>query len=711
MDNVFLNSKWIALQDEALPDGSCLFRKEFKIHKDIVSAELNICGLGIGIYSFNGKEITDAVLAPFTAYDKTVIYESFDLSDRIKKGENCIGVHLGNGFYNNRCDGWGFSGAVWRDMPKLIAELIICYTDGTSEMIVTDTSWKCCDGPVIYNHMREGEIFDARLVQAGFDTAGFNDTKWKNALICRGAGGAFRRMEMPPERIIRTIKGSCLGGGIYDFGENMSGWVRICVKGKKGSSVTIEYSERLAYNEIDNENINAFNGSAKLRHSDRYILSGSGEECYNPRFVYHGFRYVKVTASAELLSIDACVVHTDLKTIGSFECGNEMINKIHRAALRSILTNYHSVPTDCPHREQNGWTADAHISAEPAMMNFDMESAYLKWLNDFRDMQRPDGQLPSIIPTPRSGYRAWGGPAWESAVIIIPYTIYKMSGKTEAIRRNFDIMNHYLQFLKKMSEGYIVGYGLGDWCHPKSSPMCDIRITDTAYFYLDAAIMAECAELMCRPSNEYRELAKNIKTAFHKMFLNSKEIQNQTGLAVAAGMGLLDREQEKAAAEKLAQLVAENKNSVDCGILGNKYIYRVLSRNGYAELAFRMITNPNPPSYAFWIEQGMTTLCENWDMSASQNHHMFSEADMWFYQFLAGIRLDGKKITIEPVFIETVGWVRAKHRDISVEWDDTSIKVSVPRDAEVVIGGKRFFVERGEHSWNRKHFESRNNLG
>lgn len=707
MDNVFLSSKWIALQDEALPDGSCLFRKEFEVHKDIASAVLNICGLGIGIYSLNGKELTDAVLAPFTAYDKTVIYDSFDLSARIKKGENCIGVHLGNGFYNNRCDGWGFSGAVWRDMPKLIAELIICYKDGTSELIVSDTTWKCCEGPVIYNHMREGEIYDARLERAGYDTAGYDDAEWKSAIICRGAGGAFRRMEMPPERIIRTIDGRCLGGGIYDFGENTSGWVRIRVKGKKGSSVTIEYSERLGDDGIDNENINAFNSTARLKHCDRYILSGNGEECYNPRFVYHGFRYAKITASAELVSVEACVVHTDLDTIGSFECGNETINKIHRAAQRSMLTNYHSVPTDCPHREQNGWTADAHISAEPAMMNFDMESAYLKWLNDFRDMQRPDGQLPSIIPTPRSGYRAWGGPAWESAVIIIPYTIYKMSGKTEAIYRYFDIMDRYLQFLNRMSEGYIAGYGLGDWCHPISSPMCDVRITDTAYFYLDAAIMAECAELIGKPSKAYRELAEKIKAAFCERFLNSRELQNQTGLAVAAGMGLLSYEREKAAAQRIAQLAAENKNRVDCGILGNKYIYRVLSRNGYAELAFKMITNPEPPSYAFWIENGMTTLCENWDMSASQNHHMFSEADMWFYQFLAGIRLDGESITIEPVFIEAVGWVKAKHRDISVEWDDTSVKVSVPRDAMVVINGKSFLVGRGERCWNRKQLENK----
>lgn len=705
MDKVFINSKWIALQDEALPDGSCLFRKEFEIHKDIVSAELNICGLGIGIYSLNGEEITDAVLAPFTAYDKTLIYDSFDVSDRIKKGENCIGVHLGNGFYNNRCDGWGFSGAVWRDMPKLIAELIICYSDGTAEQIVSDTSWKCSDGPVIYNHMREGEIFDGRLARNGFDTAGFDDKDWKNALICRGAGGVFRKMEMPHERVIRVIKGSCIGGGIYDFGENTSGWVRICVKGKKGSSVSIEYSERSADNDIDNENINAFNGSAKLRHCDRYILSGNGLEYYSPRFVYHGFRYAKITSSAELISIEACVVHTDLKTIGSFECGNEMINRIHRAAQRSILSNYHSVPTDCPHREQNGWTADAHISAEPAMMNFDMESAYLKWMNDFRDMQRPDGQLPSIVPTPRSGYRAWGGPAWESAVIIIPYTIYKMSGKTEAIRRNFDIMDRYLQFLKRMSNGYIVGYGLGDWCHPESSTMCDVRITDTAYFYLDAAIMAECAELTDRQPDEYKELAENIRSAFCKSFLGSEELQSQTGLSVAAGMGLLDGEQEKAAAAKLVQLVVENKNRVDCGILGNKYIYRVLSRNGYAELAFKMITNPEPPSYAYWIKNGMTTLCENWNLTASQNHHMFSEADAWFYQFLGGIRLDGERIKIEPVFIDAVGWVSAKHRDISVEWDNTSVKVFVPREAEVVLGGKRFLVGRGEHCWNRDQLD------
>lgn len=186
MDKVFLDSKWICAQDELLPDSSCLFRKEFEIKKDILSAALNICGIGIGIYSLNGKEITDSVLAPFTAYDKTVIYESFDISARIKKGMNCMSVHLGNGFYNNNCEGWGFSGAVWRDVPKLIAEIDVRYADGSSDRIVSDTSWKCCDGPVVYNHMRHGELFDARLIRKGYDDTGFDDSGWSNALICRG---------------------------------------------------------------------------------------------------------------------------------------------------------------------------------------------------------------------------------------------------------------------------------------------------------------------------------------------------------------------------------------------------------------------------------------------------------------------------------------------------------------------------------------------
>lgn len=704
MEDVFQNAKWIAAQTDELPDGSWLLRREFSLRDAPVSARLRFCGLGIGVWTVNGGPVTDAVLAPFTAYDKTVLYDEAELAPLLHRGKNCVGVRLGNGFYNNSCDGWGFSGAVWRDVPKLLMRLTVRYADGAEEELVSDSRWRCAPGPAVYNQMREGERYDARLAQPGFDLPGFDDSRWTAAAVCRGAGGRLVRNPMEPERIVRTLEGRELPGGIWDFGENTSGWACIEAEGEPGQTVTLTYAERLSPDGgLDNAVINAFNRrEGALRHQDVYVCRGGGVERYHPSFVYHGFRYVKAEGDARLLSIRAHVVHTDLAAAGSFACGNELVNRIHEACVRSTLTNYHSIPTDCPHREQNGWTADGWVSAGQALMNFDMEAAYLKWLGDFADMQRPDGQLPSVVPTPRAGYRSWGGPAWESAVILIPDELYRLTGSRTAIERHFPMMDRYLSFLSRMAEGDLLGYGLGDWCCPDRERMCSVRITDSAVYYADACAMARAARATGRDPEPYRALAERIRRAFRAAFLGTPALDCQTGLALALGLGLFEEAEKPDAARRLLALVRENGWHAGCGILGSRYLYGALSDAGYADEALRAILNPTAPSFAHWIQSGMTTLCEDWDMSTSLNHHMFSSVDLWFYETLAGIRFDRDSIHIEPAFPEEIGWVRASVRGVSVEWDDRTVTVTVPRESLVSLGGKRFAVGPGTHHFSRQ---------
>lgn len=698
---MFEDSKWIACPKIKNEHGSFLFRKQFKCDKKIKSATLAVCGLGYGEYTINGKKVTDDVLTtPFTRFDRRVIYLTYDVTELVVQGSNTIGVFLGNGWYNDIGAAWNLEKATWRHHPKMILELKIEREDGEIIKINSDTTWKCCEGPITYNHVREGEIYDARLEQKLWNTNEFSDDSWENAVICPGPGGILEPMDMPPIRVVRTLNMTYLGNNVYDTGENISGWAKIKVKGKQGSVVELHYCEILTENgDIDNSHICKFI-SGDLKYCDKYILSGDGVEEWEPRFVYHGFRYVKVVNAPEDFEICARVVHTDLEIIGDFECSDDMLNKIHQAARRSTLTNFHSIPTDCPHREQLGWTADAHISAEQALMNYDMLKSYRKWLEDFKDVQRPSGQLPGIIPTSNWGYNWGNGPGWDSAIILIPWYVYEITQNASLICQMWDNMKLYMEYMKSMSEDYIVDFGLGDWNSPKNAKICPSAVTGTAYYYSNAKIMAKCAVMMNEDAAYYEDLAEKIKISFREKFLNRPELEkSQTFIACCIYQGLYNPEEIPEKAAKLAELVGDNDYRIDCGILGTKYIFSALADNGYSNVLYKMVTNPKMPSYAYWINNGMTTFCSSWDMTASRNHHMFSEVDMWLYKHIAGIKIKGGEITIRPCFIDEVKWVKAKHRDISVYYDMEKITVVVPKKCDVVLGNQVYKVEAGVHTF------------
>ena len=703
---MYEQAKWIAYP-ECDEDGSWLLRKDFET-EGVEKAELSVCGLGLGVYYINGHRISDEVLTtPFTRYDKTVIWRKYDVTDRIKKGKNAIGVMLGNGWYQDSCPVWDFDRAIWRDHPKLALFLTLHDSRGKETVILSDSSWKADKGPAIFNHMRSGEWWDARLEQPGWTCPDFDDRGWKQAKLCRGPGGKAAVTKMPPVRVTGTLPCKGIGDGLYDLGQNISGWGKIKVRGKAGDKVVLRYAEHLNEDGTLNERINMFIRTG-LKHSDVYIVKGTDTEEYEPSFTYHGFRYIKVESDAEILEIEGRVVHTDLKAVGSFSCGDGMLNKIHQAVLWSTLTNYVWIPTDCPQREQNGWTGDALMSAQQSLMNYDMVSSYRKWMGDFKDAQRPNGQLPGIIPTSGWGYNWGSGPAWDSALIHIPWYVYQMEKDDSLIREMWEYMKRYMDFMISMSEDYLVDYGLGDWCPPGYEETCPSRVTDTAYFYADAVIMAQCAGLLAEDEKEYIDLAGHIKTAYREHFLEEKEWQgSQTFLSYGIYQGLYEKDEIPGIAARLHALVADNDYHINCGILGTKYIFTALSENGYADTAYRMVTNPSMPSYAYWMNSGMTTLCEQWGFVNKEgdydslNHHMFSEVDYWFYKYLAGIRLEGEKLVIAPCFLEKVKWVKATHGSISVYWDSTSLSVEVPEPAVIIVNGKKQEVEAGNYRFER----------
>ena len=696
------NAKWIAAANTA--DASPLFRKSFTLDQVPASAVLSACCLGYGVITVNGQPVTDDVLTTgLTKFDASVLYNIYDVAALLRPGENVIGIMLGNGWYNDIAEVWDYEKAPWRHHPKMILSLEMEWPDLTKREIRSDPTWTTCDGPAVYNHVRCGERFDARLVQKGFDCPGFDDSAWKNAFICRSPGGVLKPTEMPPIRVLDTLPMKEIAPGLYDCGQNLSGWAKIRVKGQPGQKISIRYDELVDPDGKLHGHVNSLNRSHELLHCDEYICAGGGWEEWEPHFCYHGFRYALVEGAPADFEIVTRLVHTDLKSLGSFSCSDETLNRIHAASRWSTLTNYHSVPTDCPHREQNGWTGDALLSSEQALMNFDMVEAYRKWMADFRDVQRPSGQLPGVVPTGGWGFNWGSGPAWDSAFILIPLYVWRYRKDARLLEENWDAMERYMRYFDSMAMDYIADFGLGDWCPPETTVMCPSALTDTAYYYADACAMAEAARVLDKDPAHYRALAGNIRRAFREKFVKNglPQAEGQTAIACALYQGLLNEDEKPAAAARLAQLVEENGFHIDCGILGNKYIYRSLSDAGYGEVLYKMITNPTCPSYAYWLAQGMTTLCENWEMTNSLNHHMFSEVDLWFYRYLAGIQTDGEVLTIAPLFLEELDWVKATHRNISVSWNRETITVTVPEPAVLVLDGEKLLLEPGTSTFSR----------
>lgn len=708
---MFENSKWISNSKMTSMRagshlGSIMLRKTFEIGCSVTKATLYCCGLGQAVYYLNESRVTnDVYVTHFTKYDSRTLYNIFDITPLICQGKNTVAVHLGNWFYNDCNPHWNRSTQTWRAQPKLLLEIKIEYDNGEVEYVKSDSSWKVCNGPVVYNNMQSGEVFDARLIPNNWNNNFCDQSKWSDAVVCTPAGGKLEHIEMPPVRVVRRLIPKSIGDGIYDCGEGISGRARVFVSGNAGDEIQIKYGEYIDPDGKINEHINLYLDTMQYKHTDKYILSGNGKEEFAPEFVFHGFRYVKISGTAKLCDLVFEVIHNDFEIIGEFECSDEMINKIHRAARRSTLTNYIDIPLDCPHREQNGWTGDALISCEQALMNFEMRAAYRKWMNDFKDAQRPSGQLPAIIPSSNWGYNWGAGPAWDSAIIMIPYFTYQKTGDPSLIVQMWDNMKLYMEYMLTMQENYLVDYGLGDWKPPHKEVKCPAMVTDTGYFYANAKIMSVCSHIMGEV-DIYKELAKKIKAAYRNRFLNNDEyLKSQTFIACGIYHGLYNAEEIPEMAKKLAQLVIDNDYHIDCGILGTKYIFTALSETGYADVLYKMVTNPTAPSYAYWINLGLKNFCEQWHLVngsgeiESLNHHMFSEVEHWFYKHLAGIQINAKELVINPCFVKELDWVKAKHQNTEVYWDKKKLTVTTDVLTKVIINGTEYTVKAGAHTF------------
>ncbi|NLH15170.1 MAG: family 78 glycoside hydrolase catalytic domain [Phycisphaerae bacterium] len=690
---------------------SPMFRHSFLVDGPVQSAMLYICGLGYHEVHLNGKKVGDHQLDPaFTRYDKSCLYVTHDVTGQIQTGQNAIGVMLGNGWYNvhTPCE-WNFEKAPWRDRPTVIAQLRLVYADGREQIVATDESWRANTGPVILDGIRQGEFYDARLEMAGWDKGEFDDSEWAKPEIVAGPNGKLRAMMMPPIRITQTIKPvivneSSPGVFVFDIGQNMAGFARLTVSGAKGTRIVLRYSERLdEKGNIQRKEIDMFRKGAPFQ-TDVYILKGEGTEVWQPRFVYHGFRYVEMTGFPGKPNVDnllACVAHTDFAAAGSFACSNPLLNKIQTLTQWSYRSNFHGYPTDCPQREKNGWTGDAHLAAEQAMYNWHNAASYAKWMMDFQDEQRATGELPGIVPTSGWGY-AWGnGPAWDSAYLLIPWYLYLYQGDTRPLQIHYENHKRYVDYLTSKAKDSIVSIGLGDWVPAKTTT--PEAITSTGYYYIDTLITANTAQMLGRvdEAKKYFEQAKAIKAAFNKTFYKGDGIYDkgsQTAQSCALFQGLAESAEMDKITGELVKNIESQDHHIDTGILGAKYIFNSLANNGRIDVAYKMATQTTAPSYGNWIEKGATTLWEDWPGASSLNHIMFGDLSAWFYKYLAGIQIDPDApgfghFLIQPQPVGDLKWVKA-HTDTvrgriesswKIEGDKFILAVIVPVNTTATI--------------------------
>lgn len=672
------------------------FRKEFKINKQVKRARAYVAGLGYFVFSINGEKMGDHVLDPVaTRYDKSVQYVIFDITKALQKGDNATGIFLGTGWYNHFAkSAWKFEDAPWRNYPTFKMMIDITYIDGTQDQVVSDKSWETAYGPIRFDGIRNGEVYDARLEMKGWDEPAFNGDEWLEAITVKGPRSKLSSQKLPPIKEMVKIKPKSFrevkpGIYVFDLGQNIAGYSQIRIEGAKGDTIQLKHGERLNKDgTVEQEEILRFLRSGKAQ-TDSYILKGEGKEIWKPSFVYHGFQYVEVSGLKEAPKEDfltGIVIHTSFEKKGSFECSNALYNQIQQNTQWSYIGNFHGFPTDCPHREKVGWTGDAHLITETGMLNYDAGSSYAKWMDDFKDEQQQNGQLPGIIPTSGWGYvwTQWKdgkpfyedergyGPAWESAYIHIPWDVYQYTRDKRILEEHYEGFVKYLEYLHHHADDLIIHFGMGDHAAPREES--NASLTSTAYFYSSANIVSKVAGILDKheDAKKYHQLANDIAKAFHKEFYLpascSYSDSMQTSLSAPLYFGLVPDSLKQAITSSLLKSIEKWDGHLNTGILGTKFILNSLVDHGEIETAYTMTNKRTFPSYGHWIERGANTLWQKWT-DGSRNHIMFGDISAWFYKSLAGINVDPmnpgfKNILFKPHFPDDLEWVEATHESM-----------------------------------------------
>ena len=729
---------WISDGASRELEAAPMFRKEFTGERDVESAKIFMSAAAYALVRLNGEPISDAFLEPgYTHYDKRNLYSVTDVTSLIKEGGNVVSAVLGNGFYNaiKPVATWQFENAPWRDRARFILELRIRYKNGSTQVVATDDTWKTTyEGPYVQNNIYAGDTYDARKEIAGWENAGFDDSMWNKALPVADPSPLLVAQKLPSIRAERIMspEGVISFGDtvhVFDFGKNISGLCSLKIEGERGTAVTLSHAELLKENgRIEPGNINIYYRPLPGYEfqTDKYILKGEGVETWQPAFCYHGFRYVEVKTSSPVklkkASISAMYFHTDLESSGSFECSDKMLNILWDMTRSTFLNNLMSIPTDCPQREKNGWTADAYLSQEIGLLNYDSILFYEKWLDDFIDNQREDGRISGIIPSSGWGYDDWIGPVWDAAMFIIPYNLYLYYGDKTGIEKMWPVCKKYLAYLKTREDGDgLVTFGIGDWLPYKTQTPTEY--TSSLFYYYDYKLMAAFADILGEEAKEYLAKSETLKEIINRKFYNASSgvyaTGSQTGQAAALYVGIVPEEEISKVAGQLNRMVEENDYFLDFGSMGSKTVLRMLTKYGFAETASLMACKRKSPSWISWINKGYTSLPETWVLSpdfrdASLDHVFFGDISAWLVNDIVGIKADEaspgfENIVIAPNFVSSLEEASASYSsvkgEIHVSWKKIEegkkvmLRVVVPVNAKATVRacGKEKHLKSGVH--------------
>lgn len=691
-----------------------LFRKEFPVTKKINNALLFITGLGQYEVNINGNKVGNTFLAPgWTYFEKTVLYNVYNVTDHLIKGSNAIAAIVGNGFYNINRERY-FKIVSAFGMPKLICCLKISYDDGSSENIVSDESWKTAASPVTFNSIYGGEAYDAQMEQPAWDKAGFNGAAWKPALAVKAPAGKLLPEQDYPLQLLDAFEPKKIqqtaAGYLYDFGQNISGIVKLKIKGKKGQEVKLVPSELITANSLPNQQASG----APFYFS--YTLKGEEEEIWQPKFSYYGFRYVQVTGAVPDTAVHnpGLPVITQLTSLhnrnsnpsnGSFNCSNELFNRIYKLINWAVKSNMQSVITDCPHREKLSWLEQDYLMGASIHYNFDIYQLYRKLVYDLIDAQYANGLVPDIAPEFVVFYDGFvDSPEWGSSAVILPWLLYTWYGDKEILQQAYPMMKRYVAYLESKSSNHILSHGLGDWFDygpndPGEAQLTPKALTATAIYYYDVMLLGKIAAVLNYKQDEVaiKKQAVSIHQAFNKQFFNEAEkvysTGSQTAMAMPLCVGLVDEQNKKKVLQNLIDSIYAGNKALTAGDIGFHFLVKALDDGGASQLIYDMNNRSDVPGYGFQLNKGATALTESWPAleEVSNNHLMLGHIMEWFYSGLAGIgqeenSIGFKHIKIRPQPVGDItsasGSFHSPYGWITTDWKKNAghflLKVKIP---------------------------------
>ncbi|UOR03560.1 glycoside hydrolase family 78 protein [Hymenobacter aerilatus] len=673
------------------------FRKTFKADKPIKQATAYIIGLGLYELYLNGQRVGEQVLAPGpTDYTQGVKYNTFDVTPLLKSGPNAVGVALGNGrFYAMRQHYKPYKIKTF-GYPKLLMQVEVTYADGSRDIIKTDDTWQgTADGPIRTNNEYDGEEYDATKEMSGWATAGFDAKNWLKAELVQEPGGTFEAQMNENMKVMETLKPASIkrlpsGKYILDMGQNMAGWLRMRVSGKRGDKVTLRFAETLQPSgELYVANLR------DARVTDTYTLRGGAPETWEPTFVYHGFRYAEIDGypgTPTLADFDGRVVYDNMATTGEFSTSNPTLNQIYKNAYWGIRSNYKGMPVDCPQRnERQPWLGDRTTGAYGESFVFDNSRLYAKWLNDIEQAQKADGSIPDVAP---AFWRYYGdNVTWPGTYLTVADMLYRQYGDRQALARHYDSMKRWLTYMRQnySANGLITKDKYGDWCVPPESKEMihskdparntdGVLIASSTYYHL-LGLMQGFAEVLDKPEDkkEVAQLAADLKTAFNQKFLNKDNCQYSNNTVTAnllpLAYGMVPKEDEGRVFQNIVdKIMVENTGHISTGVIGTQHLMRGLTAHGRPDVAYRLATNRDYPSWGYMAANGATTIWELWNGNTadpamnSQNHVMLlGDLLIWCYEDLAGIKATTPgfaQLEMKPTPTNGLTLVQASYRSV-----------------------------------------------